>query len=253
MAGRTLARRKTRETSSYQAPEEETAKDADEGEQKPRRGGRRLAKKAEEDEDDEDEAPRQRPTAKKGWDGYDSLKGSDGQYPEFKPGKEEVLIKILDDAPFATYRQHWIERPGKKSWTCIEEDCPLCDRLGDKPRKMALFNVYNIDDDAVQVWVAGPSVAGILKKRATNDKTKPINRDDLYWTVTSEKPKGGGAYKYTIDPVKARDLSEDFGMDPISEEDLADIEAGCFDDDVVIYPLPKTLRDIASEQLDEDD
>ena len=66
--------------------------------------------------DSEDAQPKVGTTVQEGWDAFDTLIRSEGSdFPtDFKFSEEPVLVKFLQDQPFAVYEQHWIERPKGK-------------------------------------------------------------------------------------------------------------------------------------------
>jgi hypothetical protein len=85
------------------------------------------------DEKTAEKEPQQevRKIIRSGWGAVDTLKREDANYAvRLKTGNDPVLIKFLQDAPYAAWKQHWVNRPGQKSFVCREgEDdrgCPLC-------------------------------------------------------------------------------------------------------------------------------
>lgn len=137
---------------------------------------------------------------------------------------EERLVKFLDDEPFDSYYRHWLRNvpKGRQTYVCLGTDCPLCD-IGDQPTFVVLFNVVDLTDPAdasVKVWAATPNPAGAIEERAFNSKTSPISREDLYFSVTKKK-QSNGFFGYTIDPVKSRDLEDDWEMEPLSPDKIA--------------------------------
>ena len=69
-------------------------------------------------EDSADIQPKVGTTVQEGWDAVVALEDAkNSEFPtDFRFADEPQLIKFLQDHPFATYEQHWIERPkGKKS------------------------------------------------------------------------------------------------------------------------------------------
>jgi hypothetical protein len=195
-----------------------------------------------------------------GWGEFDKKKEetSSGGFPDdFKLTPQAVIVKILDDEPFVTYVQHWIDNVKKgtrKSYNCITEfdECPLCAR-GDKPRARSCFNVVDVEADNLEVKVltAGPQLGTILKNFATDKKTSPLNRADLYWRVSAVQ-KSNNNMDYTFLPVKARDLEADYdGLVPLTDEELDQFESECFtEEDVVRYDSRQDLKDLAEEYLD---
>lgn len=264
---RTLTRRPaaddTDETTETEAPRRGSRRSTeDEAPKRSRRAPLHTEDDSEGDEPDEDEAPRssrgrrqaepERDTAS-GWGGYEKHKSAGSDFPDnLVVTDEAILIKVLDDAPFAVYLQHWIERKGKKSFTCNEENCPLCDDLGDKPKTQAMFNVVDYtdpDNPVVRPWTVGNLVANLFKNYAKDKKTAPINRDDLYWSVSKSGGGSKGRVAYQVTPVKERDLGDDWDMDPATEADLDKFDAAKYGKDLVQYSTRKQLQEIADEAL----
>lgn len=229
---------------------------------------RRVARRpaAEEAEPEEDEEPQEEEEApdyeededsvvRAGWDGYRTTKAKSGfgaDFLKFNDSGEAMLIRFLEAAPFASYRQHWIERQsGKRSWVCIEESCPLCD-AGDTPGFRIAFNVLLLSDGKPQnkVWEVGPRLAEQLEAKAKDKRTGPLDRDDIYWAVSRTGKKSKTAY--SVDPVKARDLKEDWEMEPLEEKAVAFYQGKMYDAKVIKVPTRKQLKEIAAEMLDEE-
>lgn len=227
----------------------------------PRRGSRRAQA---DDDDDEDEKPargsrrggrtEEEPPQKvggKGWGEYERTKSS--AFPDdFKVTDEAVLIKLLDEEPFHVFLQHWIERKGKKSWICLENKCPLCDDAGDKPSQQICFNVVDFtdpEDPQVKMWRFGPMVADILRNYSKDKKTSPINKDDLYWSVSKETKKSKTTYYIT--PVKERDVADDWDIEPLGDEDFEEFESQMYGDDAIHVNTRAELREIAREIMND--
>jgi len=150
---------------------------------------------------------------------------------------EEVLIKFLEaDAPFASYWQHWID---KKPYTCLIENCPLCN-IGDSPKPVDCFNVVKMTESGplLYLWQASPDPAGAIKVRADNKRTSPLNRDDLYFAVSKVKGKNGFP-SYNVDVVKAEELSEDWGMSPLTTEQMEAFQMEAYTSDAVLKSTPR--------------
>lgn len=206
-------------------------------------------------------AAESKPKVSKGWGSYTktaaATKGGDFA-PEFKVDKDEtVLIKILDEGPFAVYKQHWIERGIglKKSFNCLKDDegqgyCPLCDDLDDKPKARAEVNVIDMmqepDKQEVLVWKVGSGVGDILANAANESRTSPINKSDLYWAVSKEIKNGNT--RYQVVPVKARDLKDDWDTEPLTEDDFNLFVEEGYDDDIVYFNSAQDLKDVVKER-----
>lgn len=258
---RTLARRRgSNREADYSAPEEATSPEAPEEAQeaeRPRRGARRT--RAERPaEASSARRPNGAATAKgeTGWGGFAKVKDASSAFTDafkFKEDEEQVIIKFVDAEPFVSYQQHWIERGvgKKKSFTCLGDDCPLCDELGDnRPAVQSCFNIIDFTDPkdpVLRPLRVGITVATQLRKKAETKSTSPLNRPDLYFAVSRTKEKN----KYTtlIDPVKERDLKEDWDVPPISPELFDELAADSFDEGYVQYDSMTALTEIVEEVL----
>ena len=171
-------------------------------------------------EDSETIQPKVGTTVQEGWDAFDSLVKSDSEFPtDFKFSEDSVLIKFLENRPFATYEQHWIDRPkGKRSFVCLGDNCPLCDILGDPPRGKVAFNVLVLtgDTQGVQIMTAPPTLARLIKKNHDDDRKGPIDKE--FWEVSRQGT--ASTTQYTMIPVRGRDLAEEWKLDPEKVQEL---------------------------------
>lgn len=209
------------------------------------------------DDDEEDEEKGQtRTVIRGGWKTFKAKKEASSDFPtDFKVELgEKYVIAILDEEPFASFRQHWIdEAPKKKSFICLEDDCPLCDILNDKPRVLATFNVVEfvkviekgktIIEPLVKVWQIGTSIAEQLEGLAEDPKLGPLT--DQYWVVS--KTGKGPKTRYSINKVKERDLLDDYGIDPLTDDEFAELEEKVFDSSVIRYTDRKELKELAHD------
>jgi hypothetical protein len=194
-------------------------------------------------DDDEDGGSRRR-RGTRGFASAAAKKRSNSSFAdEFRPGDDNpVLIKILDDEPFDSYNQHWVEEgdaAGKTrhSFVCRDDEyfddddgCPLCE-IGWDATTYALFNILDLSNPRKPVnlvWKASPPVADLLERASRAEKTSPINRVDVYFEA--EMVKKGRKREWHITPVKARDLEEDYKLEPFTEEELADFSEDLFTD-----------------------
>lgn len=173
------------------------------------------------DEDNEDVAPKVGTTVQEGWDAAEAImvQKQSGDYPvDLKFDSDPALIKFLDTPPLS-YFQHWIERPkGRKSFTCIGDDCPLCDILGDTPRRKTAFQVYVLsgENQGLQILTAVPTLYRLIKKANEDDRKGPIGRE--YWAVS--RTGTGKETLYSLDYVRSRDLEEEWNLDPEKVKEL---------------------------------
>lgn len=276
MPGRTLRRpsdsRPSRSRNDEPRDEREDSEDDQPEEPRSRRSGssrpsRRSAPSARRDE--EDEKPR-RGRGRSRDEDDDSVAGGWGAWRENKAkmsnfGEDfkvdynrRYLIRILDDEPFAAFGQHWLDdmpKGERKSYVCLGEDCPLCDILSDKPRPLALFNVVEFVEEKkgretvmtpkLKVWQTGPGIVQILEGYADDPQMSPLS--DFYWQVSKSKSGKKGPTNYQITKVKDRDVQDDWDMDPLSDEELADFDKEKFDSSFVRKDDPEELTEIAEE------
>lgn len=172
-------------------------------------------------EDSEDAMPKVGTTVQQGWDAFDSLvQENNSDFPtDFKFSESPQLVKFLEDQPFASYEQHWIERPkGKKSFVCIGEACPLCDVLGDKPRGKFAFNVLVLSGESqgVQIMTAPPSLARQIKKAHDDERKGPLSKE--FWEVS--RLGSGPTTQYTLNFVRGRDLAEEWKLSTDAVQEL---------------------------------
>jgi hypothetical protein len=135
----------------------------------------------------------------------------------FQVGKDEkVIIKFLDPEPFVFFYQHWID---KKPYVCImseDEDCPLCD-IKDPAKLTHLINVYNVEEEEVQLWSLTPDPASAVEARMVElkERKKRLDDPDIYFVVYKTQKKNK-VWTYSVDIVKERDLEEDWDLEPVS-------------------------------------
>lgn len=171
-------------------------------------------------------------------------------------GDAVYVIRFLGDAPYATYRQHWLERSGKKSFVCPEDPddkdgprCPLCD-AGDKTRAQYAFNVIDLTDGAkpqVFSWDVGIRLKNKLEKINNDPRIGPLSAN--YFAV-SRTGKGTNA-DTQLSPIKERDLWDDYKVEELSEAELERLKG--YDKSIIDVPSSSQLRSLADELLRYDD
>ncbi|MEV4575997.1 hypothetical protein AB0K16_22395 [Nonomuraea jabiensis] len=187
-----------------------------------------------------------------GWGGVDKVKSQGGFAENLKvPKDDEIIIKILDDQPFASYREHWVQetKASRKTYTCLgAEECPLCVTLGHQTSAKIMFNVADMSssDPTVKVWSMGTRLAEKLKTLAQKPRTKPLNREDLYWAVS--KSGKGTSTEYNLEPVKADDL-DDWGIEPLEDDELDDLMEQRSDQSIIKWDSVEDLEELVEEIL----
>lgn len=251
-------RARNRDEDADEAPRSRSSRrsrDEDEDDEAPRRRPRSARS---DDDDDEPSSSIRRPKTGKGWSSFDRKRTSGDWNDTWKLPEEQTLIKIFEDEPFSVYREHWIDDVPQgmaKSYFCLDQEnegngCPLCD-AGDKPRTYVLFNILDLsdpDNPKVFPWKVSQTVADTLERYARDPKTSPINGIDRYWCVFKSGGKKKGRIQTNIQPVKARDLVDDWDVDPFSEEELDDFKLFT-EDDVHQIRSKSQLKDVV-EYLD---
>ena len=171
-----------------------------------------------------------------------------------KAGK--FLLKIHDAEPPVRFRQHYVNSTGKY-FTCSEERdgreivtrCPLCD-AGHYASQQYRMNVTDLKDpNEVKTWTFGQMVANILIGLSD---TVALNDPNRYFQMWRTKPTNGGTWTYTILPLKARDLEEDYGVVPFDEDALAELEEQLYGEETLWISSESDLEKAARNLTDAD-
>lgn len=134
---------------------------------------------------------------------------------DFKFDEDLQLIKFISSEPMS-FMQHWITRPGKKSFISTGENDPLI-AVGSVPSQKFAFTVLNLSDaenPQLELMIVGVRLCKQIEKFASDTKTGPLNRPDMYYAVS--KSGTGTKTTHSIVPVKERDLQEDWDIDPVA-------------------------------------
>lgn len=216
-------------------------------EERPARPRRQAAASQTEDdaEEDEDESS---VLLEGGWKAHKRHKAETSSYPNrLTLSEDPVLVMFLEDEPLVSYRQHWVEREGKKSFVCIKSaktDCPLCN-TGDKPKIQNVFNVVRVDGGAPTnlILTAGVRLSDYLENKC---QRTPLSRG--YFSLS--RIGKGGRTNFDVDRVKERDLEEDWEVEPLDDETIAAFKRDKWEaKDTVVVTSKKDLADIAREMV----
>lgn len=251
----TPPRRRRRAAAEEEEPAETTRRN---------RSGRSRSTRSYDDEDD----PVSRPSMPKGFGGAAELRKQTGNsdFPtEMRITEDRQIIMFLDPEPFVVYNQHWFNnRKGKKSFVCpqtVGDECPLCDLLDDNPRTFGAFNVIIIppeDPDpkkeivtgepVLQVITAAPRLLGVIESEAAVLEEKNLSLPDAYFAISKSGQQQQTSYK--LNPIKERDLEEDFGVIPLEDEEVDEFVMEAYDEDTFPYrPTFDTLEEVAKEMM----
>lgn len=196
-------------------------------------------------------APAGRTLVRGGWGAVDAVKNADSPFAQrFKLSEEPQIIKFLNDEPYASWRQHWIERQGQKSFVCIadfdERGCPLCDS-GNRPAVRIAFNVALLipgEEAVLKSYEVGPRVIDQLKNFHNDPRTGPLSKH--YWSVSKTGKGATTATSHQL--VKERDL-EEWNIASLTEDNLKDLIGSSYTADIISIPERKMLLSVADEDL----
>jgi hypothetical protein len=199
-------------------------------------------------EEDEDDVSPTNHAIQSGWEAairaMEGPKRSARTYvKDFRFEEEPQLIKFLDDTPVATFFQYWVGyRSGRKSFISpVFPDYSNRDEVSDPlmeylqklkdtdpravsavgwPSKKVVFSVVNfsLGEPVQQALIVTVTTVGTQLRRLNEDpKTGPL--DKHFWSMS--RTGSGPQTAYSILPVKARDLQEDWYIDPQEAEAAA--------------------------------
>jgi len=178
---------------------------------------------------------------------------------------DEHIIKIHEEKPSVAYGQHWVASQ-HKMYTCsqvrdektnrIVVDCPLCLAHHKRSEKM-MMNVTEMDEiNVLKIWTFGPEVGEQLQKFTKGPKDEdgkptyiPVNDENRYWIA---QRSNGARTSYTVQPLKARDLYEDHGIQPLNENNIADLTSKLFGKEVVWINSESQLQAAADRLINSD-
>ena len=209
-----------------------------------------LTRKATSPATEDDGAP-VRKVVRSGWGSTDrsSSTSSDDFAKRLKVTEDIQIIKFLEDAPYARYRQHWVERKGQMSFTCIGDvesgtTCPLCE-AGNRPSWRFNFNVILLtpgEEPVLRSYEVGARVIDQLKNFNDHPAMGPLYKH--YWTVSRS---GKGATTATNHQMVREGDLPDWGIDPLSKETLNHFSGTAYTDEIIRTPSRKTLAEVALE------
>ena len=178
----------------------------------------------------------------------------------FKPEEKVQVIKFLDDAPYAVFRRHWIDRSGpngpyKRAYTCpqtVGRKCPLCE-AGDKSTSVNAFNVALLGDDGqvlLKSWDVGVKLLNVLKGYNADAKFGPLTKGyyGVSKTAGGSGSRKGGTTQTNVIPIGARSLEEDYEIVAPTSQMLNALKK--YDSDIVTIPKLSDLAEVAAEMVE---
>jgi hypothetical protein len=212
-------------------------------------------------DDEEDERVEQEETAAEkkaaklrgGWtEGQRQNESTSSFAKSFRPEEKMTAIRFLQDAPYVSYRRHWIDsvnEQGQKTtraYVCpqsFEDPCPLCE-VGDKAQAVNSFNIAIIGDDGqvlLRSWDVGVRVFNVLKGYSSDPKVAPLSK--LYYLVSKTGQKT--STQYNVVPVRAASLEEDYDVPVPPQEEFDRLEP--YTPDIIQVEPVRKLRELAQE------
>lgn len=191
-----------------------------------------------------------------GW-GSGSVGGSKRETvkaPYLDISKGAKLIKFMDEIPVVRFSRHWI--PGQGYSNCptsigTEDTCPLC-KADHRPGQAFLMNVIdmtegpnNAGEFEVKTYTFGVEVRNQLISFLEDERKFPsLDNEKCYWEIRQVTDSSSGRKSTKILPVKARDLPDDFDLEPLTLEELDAIETR-YGVESIFSPYLSKLEDIA--------
>ena len=176
----------------------------------------------------------------------------------FKPATQTQIVKFVQQAPYASFRRHWIRRVGGlRAFVCLQSfnrDCPLCD-VGDRASAVSAFNIIVCGDDGegvIKAWECGVRITQTLKTFANDQKVGPLDKRTLYFAVSKTEATNRQQAQTLVTPARERDLLEDYGIPPLTDADIERLMAKAYTNEVVQMNTHQELQDVADEIMNEE-
>ena len=213
-----------------------------------------TANGADDDEDDESTPAPMKSAASKirgGWTESQKQHESTSSYAKsFRPEEKTQVIKFLQDAPYASYRRHWVDgvndggQKTTRAYVCplsFDDPCPLCE-VGDKAQAVTSFNVALCGDDGqvlLRSWDMGVRIRNVVKSYSQDPKIAPITRNFFLASKTGT----GTSTQYNLVPVRATSLEEDYDIPVPDQAEVDRLEL--YGPDIITVEPIKKLRELA--------
>lgn len=186
-----------------------------------------------------------------GWASYKQKQAERStRYPTLEvPEDTQVALRFAEPEPFAFYYRHWPK--GGRADVCIADadndvECPLCG-VGDKPKPVVMYNVVDAAKNLLVVWEMTSEPTRKVQKHYDQlvARDRSLADPSLYFIVTKAK-KNNGFFEYEVQRVRADDLNEEAGIDPLTDAEFEDaIKKGMFTDEIVYVRNKSDLQEVA--------
>jgi hypothetical protein len=202
-------------------------------------------------EDRPTQSPSSQTTVQSGWEAAEKLVPAMTDFPtEFKHSESFQLIRFIDIAgPFANYRQHFLKEKteGRRSyiWDGSGPQDPLAELLNSKPEVKRAFSIVNLTAKPYQrqILIATPRLYKTLHA-AEFSPQGPLTKS--YWAISRTGIKQQTVYNLMA--VKARDLQEDWGLNP-DEVEAAIADFKPFDRSAIREDSYEALLEVAKSLI----
>jgi hypothetical protein len=190
---------------------------------------------------------------KRGWVAAQKVQEATTPYAQrLKITEDAQIIKFIEDEPYASFRTHWVEREGQKSFICLSNHpngCPLC-KAGLRANSKFAFNVALLtsnEDPDIRSLEVGVRLIDQLRNYHNDPRQGPLSKH--YWAISRT---GKGAQTQTLlQLVRERDLTE-FNLQALSDETMSALRNKAYSSDIIQVPSHTDLLEIASEIVQAD-
>jgi len=190
---------------------------------------------------------------RRGWGAAQKLQEATTPYAQRLKITEDVqIIKFIEDEPYASFRTHWVEREGQKSFICLSnhpEGCPLC-KAGLRASSKFAFNVALLasnEDPEIRSLEVGVRLIDQLRNYHNDPRQGPLSKH--YWAISRT---GKGAQTQTLlQLVRERDL-EEFNLEGLTDDTMSVLRNKAYSSDIIQVPSHTDLLEIASEIVQAD-
>ncbi|APC46348.1 hypothetical protein HWB05_gp086 [Streptomyces phage BRock] len=165
------------------------------------------------------------------------------------------LIKFLDEEPVVRFSRHWIQGKGYSNCPVslgTEDSCPLCDK-DHRPGQAFLMNVLdltanpnNAGEYEVHTYTFGTEVKNKLISflQDPTGRYPSLNDEKWYWEIYQSTDGNTGRKTTNVMPIKARDVQDDFGIEPLTEYEI-EAASKRYDETSVFSPFLDKLEELA--------
>jgi hypothetical protein len=207
----------------------------------------------------DDEGEYDRNALREGWSAAQETIDSTSTWAvTFKPATQTQIVKFIQQMPYASFRRHWIRRvAGMRAYVCLQSfnrDCPLCD-VGDRASAVSAFNIIVCGDDGegvLKAWECGVRITQTLKTFANDPKVGPLDKRQLYFAVSKTEASNRQQAQTMVVPARERDLQEDYGIPPLTDEDIERLLEKAYTNEVIQMNSRSELEQVADEIMNED-